>query len=128
MGLIFGKVISMSFTMTRAVARLFVTPVLFFSALTSLSFGQYPSNESGVVSNASARRVGEQPTTPGAGGSYNGLRTSTVSLYYDPLQGSSSSDLVRRALASNPKSAQCVLISNVRARACVRQPVARIRQ
>ena len=106
-------------TMTRAVARMTVTPFLLFSALAGAAFGQNP-NESGVVSNVGKRLVPGLPKPPGVGGASNVLSATTVFLYFDPLQGSSSSDLVQRALSSNAE-VSAVRLDIQRGRARLRQ-------
>lgn len=107
----------MSPTMTCAVARLLLTPFLLLSAPAIVAFGQNPPSESGVVSNVE-RHVPGLPKQPDVGGASPGL--SATSLYFDPLQGSSSSDLVQRALSSNPEIS-AVRLDIHRGRARLRQ-------
>lgn len=108
----------MSSIVTRTVARLFL-PFLVVAAPAGVAFGQNPSREGGVVPNL----VGRVPALirpPADGGASSGSPTTTVSLYYDPLQGSSSSDLVRRALSSNAEIG-AVRLDIERSRARLRQ-------
>lgn len=110
----------MSPTMTCAVARLILTPFLLLSAPGSAAFGQNPLTESGVVSNVGKRHVPGLPTLPGVGGAPPVLSATTIFLYFDPLQGSSSSDLVQRALSSNAEIS-AVRLDIQRGRARLRQ-------
>lgn len=108
-------------TMPRTVALSILPLFLVLSAPAGVAFGQGPTSEAGVVSNYAGRRVSGLPRPIGAAGAANGSpASSTASLYYDPLQGSSSSELVRRALASNSELS-AVRLNIERGRARLRQ-------
>jgi outer membrane protein, heavy metal efflux system len=72
------------------------------------------------VSNLGARHEPGLPKPPGVSGASPGLSATTVFLYFDPLQGSSSSDLVQRALSSNAEIS-AVRLDIQRGRARLRQ-------
>ena len=108
-------------TMIRAVARLFLIPFLIAAAPDGVVFGQNPTSESGIVpATLGGSRVPTLPKQPSGAGAPKGSAISTLSLYYDPLQGASSSDLVRRALSSNAEIS-AVRLDIERARARLRQ-------
>lgn len=66
-----------------------------------VAYGQNPSIQTGIVSPATERsRLSDPPPTPRTGDTPSTVST-TLSRYTDPVQGASSSDLVRRALTSN---------------------------
>jgi len=107
-------------TVARRVARLILLPFLVVAAPAGVAFGQNPPSENGVVPNLGASRVPALTKLLGEDGASSGSLRSTASLYYDPLQGSSSSDLVRRALSSNAEIG-AVRLDIERGRARVRQ-------
>jgi outer membrane protein, heavy metal efflux system len=108
----------MSSTVPRTVALVILPTFLVLSVPVGSAFGQAPARETGIVSNSDGRRMTGLPVVPGAAGASSGLPpSSTTSLYHDAVQGSSSSELVRRALASNSELAALRLnIERARAR------------
>jgi outer membrane protein, heavy metal efflux system len=107
--------------MPRTVALLVLPSFLILSTTARGVFGHGQIGESGIVSKPGARRV------PGLPGPRDAVRpssgspsSSTVSLYFDPVQGSSSSDLVQRALSSNAEIS-AVRLDIQRGRARLRQ-------
>ncbi len=92
----------MLYTMPRTVALLILPQFFGLPAPAGVAFGQGSTNETGIVSNSDGRRVSGLPKPTGAAGASTGSpASSTASRFFDPVQGSSSSELVRRALASN---------------------------
>jgi hypothetical protein len=83
--------------MKRACAR---SPVLFLLtvfATASIAVGQGPPDPNGVVSRVDESRPSTAVTAPAV--------NTNLSLYFDPLEGHSSEDLVRRAVTSNTELA-----------------------
>ena len=108
-------------TITR-ISALFILPCsLILSLSTRVAFGQNPPIEGGAVSDVGEGRVPGLPKPRSVDSASIGSPAgATVSRYFDPLQGSSSSDLVRRALAANSELA-AVRLDIERARARVHQ-------
>ena len=70
-----------------------------------VAYGQNPSIQTGIVSPAEGRsRLSDPPPTPRTADT-SSAASATLSRYTDPVQGASSSDLVRRALTSNAELA-----------------------
>lgn len=114
MGIIF-------FQFVRATARslsLFLLPVFLISMS---AYGQSPAAESGVIPRVSLPGSGKSDQQAAISSSANtGTTSSVLTAYYDPIQGVSSNDLVRRALTSNAELAAGRLEIE-RARARLRQ-------
>jgi cobalt-zinc-cadmium efflux system outer membrane protein len=89
-------------------------------AAANAAFGQDLSSERGLVPDGGQRRVSGLLKPPDPGATSHASSASTASLYFDPSQGSSSSDLVRRALAFNSELA-AIRLDIERGRARVRQ-------
>jgi cobalt-zinc-cadmium efflux system outer membrane protein len=86
--------------------------LLIIIALTANAFGQNHSGEVGIVSSQRDLKPSTRPQLI-----TESLMISFVSSYFDPAQGSSSSDLVRRAITSNAElSAARLEIERARAR------------
>ena len=107
--------------MPGRVPLLAISSFLVLQVMAGDVFGQSSTSETGVVPDPDGRRV---PGLPGPRGATRASRgspmSSKVSLYFDSTQGSSSSDLVRRALAFNSDLA-AVRLDIERARARMRQ-------
>lgn len=90
---------------TRAMARLIILYLVTVVAMPIVAYGQEPSAREGIVSQTSAALPAA--TQPANIPNTIGLRSinTSLSLYADPVQGTSSSDLIRRALASNAELA-----------------------
>ena len=90
---------------TRAMARLIILYLVPLVAIPLQAYGQEPLVKDGIVSQKTVTR-------PAATGQINtlfsaeaGPSSASISRYADPVQGASSNDLVRRALASNAELA-----------------------
>ncbi|HLE63259.1 MAG TPA: TolC family protein, partial [Pyrinomonadaceae bacterium] len=101
----------MSFSLRRTANTTirYVAISLVISSVSLTTLGQSPSSTGVTLSRVHPPAFNEAPTT-----------TPAVAPYYDPLQGSSSEDVVRRALLSNAELAAARLDIN-RARTRVRQ-------
>ena len=106
--------------MTRTVARLILFVSLVLGAPAGVAFGQKPPTESGIVVDADSRVPGLPKPSGLSESSIGSPAGGRVSIYFDPVQGSSSSDLVRRAIASNAELA-AVRLDIERARARIQQ-------
>jgi outer membrane protein, heavy metal efflux system len=100
----------MLYVMRRNFARSFHLLLILLIALTSLAVGQGSSSETGIVLPKSTQRSNTTVATANP----------TLAAYFDPIQGASSGDLIRRALASNAEFAAARLEVE-RARARLRQ-------
>jgi cobalt-zinc-cadmium efflux system outer membrane protein len=67
--------------------------------------GQEPTTKEGIVSQTSAARPAAAYKTDNVNSTVAGPLSASLSRYADPVQGASSNDLVRRALASNAELA-----------------------
>lgn len=104
----------MVFMTTRTIARFLLSTLLVSSLLPAVVAAQGRPKPSGVIPRADQLGATDDPDGyPSA----SAAPVSSIALYFDPVQGSSSSDLVRRALASNAELAAARLeIERARAR------------
>lgn len=100
----------------RTRVQLLTLVLLAILATSIIARAQSSASETGIVALTKSPRL-RTPEMPGTGS--NGMSTS-LGRYVDPLQGASSNDLVRRALASNAEIA-ATRFDVERARARIRQ-------
>jgi cobalt-zinc-cadmium efflux system outer membrane protein len=105
--------------MTLIVAWFLVGTLIGLLSPAIVVFGQIPSSERPIVSSADDDPVPGFPKLPPVASNRSPV-SATLSVYVDPVQGSSSSDLVRRALTANAELA-AVRLDIERARARLRQ-------
>lgn len=90
----------------HAIARSIHVTLLAFVGLSAVAFAQSPSGENGVVRRDSPTASAISKQLPDLGSAAKSSTIiPTITRYFDPAQGSSSSDLVRRALTSNTEFA-----------------------
>lgn len=90
---------------TRALARLISLYLLIIVAMPVQASGQEPTTKEGIVSQHPSTRPAATDQADHINGIGAGPLSGSFSRYADPMQGVSSNDLVRRALASNAELA-----------------------